>query len=155
MIRNGPRAVLLLVGALLLLGCALMVGALATADRAPVTAAVAAAAFTGAAVWCWLTARSGVMVSEHGIVVRRYLGDQHVPWAEVGSFGLQPYRSRLGERLSKPSLTLRSGEIVRLVGVEPLGRPLGISSKPIEFKELDELDRLARQRPPHGQRRQR
>lgn len=147
MIRNRPRAAFLFIGALLFIGCAAMAGMAATADGEPLAGSAVAVVFVGAAVWCCLTARSGVLVSDRGVVVRRYLRDRFVPWDEVVSFGLRPYRSRLGEELQSPSMILRSGEAVRLMGVEPPGRPFGISSKPFEFKELDELDRLAQRRP--------
>ncbi len=144
MIRNRPRAANLGLGAATLVGCAALFGLAATADGEAVAGGVVAVLFVGAAVWCGLTARSGVLVGTSGVVVRTHLRDRFVSWDEVASFGLRPSRSKLGERLSKPSLTLRSGEVVRLVGVEPPGRPFGIGPKPVEFEQLDELDRLAR-----------
>jgi len=147
MVRNRPRAVILIVGAFTLLGCAAVVGIAATADGEALAGGVAVVLFAGGAGWCCLMARSGVLVSDGGVTVRSYVRDRFVPWGEVVAFGLRPYRSKLGERLSKPSMTLRSGEVVRLVGVEPPGRPFGISSKPVEFTELDELDALAQRRP--------
>lgn len=128
------------------LGCAIFGGISATKDGEPFVGGAAAVLFAGGAAWCCLTARSGVLVSEAGVIVRRYLQDRAVSWDEVISFGLRNHRSILGERLSKPSMTLRSGEVIKLIGVEPLGRPFGVSSKPVHFEQLDELDRLARGR---------
>ena len=146
LVRNGPRAAVLLTFGLACIGMAAVVVVAASRDGEPVAGILCGAFLLGSGIAGCLYARTGVIVDDDGLTIRRIVGSRHIDWNDVVSFGLKSRRSRFSEQLERPGVTLRSGEVLWIQGIEPPGRPLGISSKPIRFPQLEQLEEVRRGR---------
>ena len=146
LVRNGPRAAVLLTFGLVCIGTAAVVVVAASGDGEPVAGILGGAFLLGSGIAGCLYARTGVIVDDDGLTIRRMLGSRRIDWSDVVSFGLKSRRSRFGEQLERPGVTLRSGEVLWIRGIELPGRPLGISSKPIRFPQLEQLEEIRRSR---------
>ena len=122
-----------------------MVGLAAWHDNEPAIAIGAAIVFACAGLYCLLWARTGVIVDDTGVTIRSIIRRPRHDWSDIVSFGLKPGRTRLGERLERPGVSLVDGDVFWIHGIEPPGRPLGISNTPMVFPQLDELEQLRRE----------
>ncbi len=93
------------------------------------------------AVWSLLAARRGVRPDQDGVLLRYMVRRRFVPWAEVAHFGLVERRNWFGERLTKPTLVLRSGDAMVVPGADKVSF-LGRTPDEMRFEVLEELERL-------------